>query len=198
LIPSTGERSEVLVEELSSAGTERGLDLYSLANGFGCLESLSPDPEGGSEVYLCWGDNALGQLGDGEGPTRQATPGPLTSSPEAEAPFVPWIGFDHGCGMSAGGVLCWGRGDSGELGDGSLTAAAPTPVLVLDESGEAPLGARSGGGFERVGEAALGAHHTCMPIGSEIYCWGDNESGALGDGSFTRSALPVRVRAQTE
>jgi len=77
-------------------------------------------------------------------------------------------------------VQCWGRNESGQLGDGT-TANRVTPVAVSGLSGATAL--------------AVGGAHTCalLPTGT-AQCWGRNESGRLGDGtSGGFRATPVVV-----
>jgi alpha-tubulin suppressor-like RCC1 family protein len=39
-----------------------------------------------------------------------------------------------------------------------------------------------------------GAYHVCgLTSNGSAYCWGDNESGQLGDGSYKPSAKPTPV-----
>jgi alpha-tubulin suppressor-like RCC1 family protein len=75
---------------------------------------------------LCWGSNAVGQLGDGTTMDR-ARPVPvvgLTDAVEVSA------GIRHACARRAGGqVLCWGENRHGVLGDGTMMNRA-TPVAV--------------------------------------------------------------------
>lgn len=85
---------------------------------------------------------------------------------------------------SAGGAYCWGLGGDGANGDGSgVDAASPVPVS----------GMTSG-----VTDMAIGFLYACALKGaaSEVWCWGSNDSGQLGDGTWgsSRNKLtPVRV-----
>lgn len=77
----------------------------------------------------CWGDNAVGSLGDGSFGTR-TTPWPVTGGRRFGAISVGAVGR-HSCGVTGAGVaFCWGWNSSGELGDGTQTDR-PMPVKVL-------------------------------------------------------------------
>jgi alpha-tubulin suppressor-like RCC1 family protein len=79
----------------------------------------------------------------------------------------------------AGRGFCWGRNDTGQLGDGTITNRR-TPVLV-------------GNGLPFV-QVSGGAQHTCgVTPESRAFCWGNNGAGQLGDGTKTQRRLPVPV-----
>jgi alpha-tubulin suppressor-like RCC1 family protein len=78
-------------------------------------------------AVLCWGDNTLGQLGDGT-TTQRLTPVQvvgLTSGVVAIA-----AGYQHSCALTDNGrVVCWGSNFRGELGD-CTNINRSTPVRV--------------------------------------------------------------------
>jgi alpha-tubulin suppressor-like RCC1 family protein len=44
---------------------------------------------------------------------------------------------------------------------------------------------------------SVGGQHTCgITTAGEAYCWGDNQAGQLGDGTFTGSTVPLKVAGQ--
>jgi alpha-tubulin suppressor-like RCC1 family protein len=90
-------------------------------------------------------------------------------------------GTFHTCAVTAGGgVVCWGRNDRGQLGDGTTTNRwTPTPVTGL-------------GGI--VAAVTAGRHHTCaLTTGGGVVCWGYNSDGQLGDGTTTQRLTPTPV-----
>lgn len=93
-------------------------------------------------------------------------------------------GDAHACGETPDGeVYCWGRNTHGQLGDGT-SIHRWTPDRV-----EAPKGIQ-------LSRIALNSRHTCAEgSDGEVYCWGDNASGQLGDGTRAIHRTPVRVRA---
>lgn len=90
----------------------------------------------------------------------------------------------HTCAVSDGAVKCWGRGSSGQLGN-NLTADALVPVLVSDLPGRAV-------------EVASGGRHTCARLDNgQVWCWGENSDGQLGNSTFSGSRVPVQVTGIT-
>ena len=126
----------------------------------------------------CWGYGARGQLGNG-----------LTSNTSAPSLVSGGYTFSdisaggyHVCGVtSAGGVVCWGYNFYGEIGDGSTTMrTAPTPISLPGQV------------FAR---ASAGYNHTCaLTRAGQVYCWGWNSYGQLGDSTETNRPTPVAGR----
>lgn len=93
-----------------------------------------------------------------------------------------YTGFHHACAVSASNKLfCWGDNGYGQLGDDSTQRRLyPTAVQNLTED---------------VDVAALGSGHSCVltkPAGN-VYCWGRNLYGQLGNGTTIDSTKPVKV-----
>ena len=127
---------------------------------------------------VCWGYNNYGQIGDGT-TTQRPTPTPVSGLNAGVLALS--AGGYHSCVLTAGGgVTCWGRNDSGQIGDGtSATRRPPTPVTGL-ASGVAVL-------------AAGGWHSCALTTSGGVVCWGDNENGQLGDGTTTTRLTPTPV-----
>lgn len=128
-------------------------------------------------MLSCWGDNVMGVLGTGTvGGAIVADPVAVTLG--AERADGVCVGRGHACALSAGEVRCWGDGLNGQLGDGLVTSSA-SPRLVE--------------GLTMVEALACGADHTCARTNDDrILCWGDNETGVIGDRE-TLVARPVQV-----
>lgn len=137
----------------------------------------------------CWGWNANGQLGNNDST--------LTSKHGAvHVKYISGIfdlynaipiegGANHSCGLSRGGyVYCWGRDNSGQIGDGD-EAGNPDPnqlfaVTVVGITGNAI-------GF---GIAAGGAHSCGVRSDGEVKCWGKDDNGQIGNGDAPPIAEP--------
>jgi len=125
----------------------------------------------------CWGANG-GALGDGTELERTL---PVTAIGMDSHVTALASGYAHSCALKDdGAVWCWGSNSIGQLGDGSLMNRLQ-PVAV------------AGLGIAAVSITA-GYGHTCALLSDgAIRCWGLNESGQLGDGSFQSSVNPVAV-----
>jgi alpha-tubulin suppressor-like RCC1 family protein len=77
-------------------------------------------------MLFCWGNNTVGQLGDGTTSPR--------SVPTQIGSATTWSAIttegQHSCGVLAGSLFCWGDGNSGQLGIGISAELTPAPVVV--------------------------------------------------------------------
>lgn len=91
------------------------------------------------------------------------------------------VGSEHACALTAAGAAyCWGLNTGGKLGDGSDRVRSSVPVAVA-----------GGITFRTI---AAGGSHTCgTSTHGAAYCWGENDSGQLGDGSFETRRVPTPV-----
>ena len=141
----------------------------------------------------CWGNNIVGQIGDGTTLTRTVpTPvsGGHTFARLATTGGNPAF-LSHMCGITtAGAAYCWGSNASGQLGNTTDTICdfgIPTPCGLI------PIPV-SGGYTWR--ELAVGQNFTCgITTARAIYCWGSNETGQLGDGTLIASSPSPRLVA---
>jgi alpha-tubulin suppressor-like RCC1 family protein len=139
---------------------------------------------GGADAFVCWGSDQAGQLGD-NGDEDRSVPAPI------KPPLVPAAvaaGAQHSCAIDSSAALwCWGRGSSGQLGPGHLVDT-PLPIEVALPSGA-----------DRATAVADGDAHTCVLVapvdglGGEVFCFGDNTYGQLGDGTATSRPTPALV-----
>ncbi len=120
----------------------------------------------------CWGDNSVGQLGDGS-TTLRRSPALVDGLPGPATRVV--AGASHTCAqIEGGGAVCWGDNRFGQLGDGSVEdSLRPQPVLGPDL---APL--------DDVDRLVAGRFVTCV-IRTDLgaWCWGSNDYGAVGNGA---------------
>ena len=113
--PSGASPQRVMLPDRPAAELAAGED-------FACARMAAGD------VY-CWGSNQWGALGRGDTASGGvATPGPvvdLTDVTDISA------SDNHVCAVTvSGGVVCWGRGQQGRLGNGDVQdRAAPTAVV---------------------------------------------------------------------
>ena len=132
----------------------------------------------------CWGFNGLGQLGDG---TRTDEATAVAVIRPAGVHFTRLAaGQLHTCALSTtGGAYCWGYNSTGQLGNGASGNGADTAAAVAVQL---PAGVT----LTRI---AAGAGFTCgLDASGAAYCWGDNSSGQLGDGTQVSRATAAAVQ----
>jgi len=123
----------------------------------------------------------------GSGYTLVATSGAVHAS---SSPFDVKVTFTdvaagglHTCGLTSGGVYCWGADTYGQLG-GATGAVIADSVPVLVPS------------LLQFIQVAGGEEHTCaLSRGGVAFCWGHNDQSQLGDG--TRNGPDQCPGAQT-
>jgi alpha-tubulin suppressor-like RCC1 family protein len=127
----------------------------------------------------CWGYNAGYQLGDG---TQVDSPVPVDVLGFDAVAIGLAAGSVHTCAIkAAGGVMCWGMNNYGQLGNGEgYYQTAPVDVINL------------GGAASAI---TAGFDHTCAMFSSGgVQCWGRNVSGAVGIGTYNNNQLtPMNV-----
>ncbi|HHT9121450.1 MAG TPA: RCC1 domain-containing protein [Candidatus Wunengus sp. YC63] len=127
-----------------------------------------------------WGDNSKGQLGLGNTKSTN-TPTELT----IETSFgIITAGASHSLAIDAdGNVYAWGDYSKEQLGTGTTTINTPTPIKI-DELTEI-----------KAVDAGEG-HSLALDEDGNIWVWGSNSAGQLGNGTTTASNKPVRPEVE--
>jgi len=135
-----------------------------------------------SGVVKCWGRNLEGQLGNGSNTSSKV---PVDVSGLSSSVNAISAGGYHSCAlMASGGVKCWGYNYYGELGNGN-NDGSNVPVDV------------SGLSFG-IASISAGFYHSCaLNFSGGIKCWGYNDDGELGNGTWGDSNIPVDVSGLT-
>ncbi|MFT3769624.1 MAG: hypothetical protein QM820_29665 [Minicystis sp.] len=139
-------------------------DITAVAAGFFHACALHSDT-----TVSCWGTNVYGPATiTGTKPSRVEG---LTGVLELAA------GGKHTCARTATEVLCWGWNDFGQCGqdvaNGYIFPPQPVPGLASTK------------------RISAGYFHTCALTSSgQVRCWGSNQCGQLGDGSYCGNDCP--------
>ena len=168
----------------------RGDRLYDVMMGgtFACLRVTR------KEGVFCLGDDRFGQLGSSVPPRPQSPAGDPGFVRDVGPEVTPALGTWHACALAPPRtmteeipVVCWGRGDHGQLGapapdkctvDGTVVPCARTPVR----------GPRVKDQMAVVGAGDL---FTCVTSEEGTKCWGANRDGLFG----VRGSCPVSLRS---
>jgi alpha-tubulin suppressor-like RCC1 family protein len=153
-----------------------GVTVSQLAGGCGDAVAVTSTGE-----VVTWGNNEAGQGGAGSKsfiavPAEIAT-GNVITSVQAGCKFDLAL-------TSSGQVLSWGDNTVGQLGIGTRGGLRTTPVQIRLPRGVQVAAISAGSDFAMA-----------LTATGQLYAWGDDLQGQLGDGTFhLLSARPVLVR----
>ena len=179
------------VEVVDGDGSVNPLtNIAQLATGDDHTCALTNDGE-----VQCWGLGVSGQLGN-DGTVDKDHPVTVVESSGSINPLKNIIQIssksNHVCSVTSwGGVLCWGEGTGGELGNND-NVDKNHPVAVVQEDGGTGL-------LGDIVQVSSGWSHTCaLTTYGEVRCWGSGDSGQLGNNSVDSKNHPVVVVATKE
>ncbi len=156
-------------------------DIVQVAAGSSYSLALSTD----ATVYA-WGDNWIGQLGDGSTDERH-TPVHVVQADGTPLSGIKQVAAQRSHGLATtdtGAVWAWGDNGVGQLGDDTTTSRAHA----------APVSTSDGNDFTGVQRALAGdSHSLALKSDGTAWAWGSNELGQLGDGTTTDRHTPVQV-----
>jgi alpha-tubulin suppressor-like RCC1 family protein len=138
----------------------------------------------------CWGSDTNGNLGNGPDlTTTQMAPSPVDIS--ALPPETTWstisTGSTHACGITTESVAyCWGSDADGKLGNGPEPTSIQESPFAVDVSALPP---------ETDWTAiTAGLSHACaLTAEGQVYCWGSDANGQLGNGAVGAATSPSLV-----
>ena len=139
-------------------------------------------------IAYCWGNGALGALGDGSG-TSSAAPRRVAGNAVFKSIGA---GAHFTCGLTTGGeVYCWG------VAAAYAPGSSPGPCLgqVEGPCSATPIAAAPGHVFESLN---VNFHNVCgVKSGGDIYCWGSHWAATPVPFRSTLAHEPGGVRFRT-
>jgi alpha-tubulin suppressor-like RCC1 family protein len=148
----------------------------SISAGYGHACALATNGD-----VFCWGMGYDGQIGDGTTNSR-LTP---TQVLGLSAKQVVSDGNSNCALTSIGDTVCWGFNPNGDLGDGTNTNSTVIQSVKL-----------SGVTLTYLASSAVSESTCGLSANLDVYCWGYNYYGNLGDGTHNTAFLPVRGQLQ--
>ena len=162
----------------------------------GYYHSLALGSDGNA---YAWGFNQYGRLGDGT-TTNRYTPIRVKTPDRNTYPDLPKdftylqvsAGYRHSLALgSDGNVYAWGNNGNGQLGDGTTTERhTPIRVKTPDRNTYPDLPKD----FTYLQVSAGYRHSLALGSDGNVYAWGNNGNGQLGDGTTTERHTPIRVK----
>jgi alpha-tubulin suppressor-like RCC1 family protein len=176
-----------LLGDGTTTSRSRYVDIGAGNNVVGVAAGYTPKFGHGLEVrsdgtVWAWGDNRVGQLGDG------TTTGRLAPVQVTGLTGVTQVagGCTHSLALrSDGTVWAWGDNRFGTLGRGTITGVEATAAPVSGLAGVTKIAA--GCGFS-----------LALRSDGSVWAWGYNSVGQLGIGGTASSAVPVKITALSQ
>ncbi|MBS1118166.1 MAG: Alpha-tubulin suppressor and related protein-like protein [Deltaproteobacteria bacterium] len=193
---------------VSSPLTEEVVTTYLPIGTTASFGSQSTCVRSGTGAIVCHGANSFGEIGDGTTTWHMIKP-TLTKLPAND--YVEVASTELGsCSRTAqGSVYCWGQSAllpwlvASAGSSVSQLSGSSLGVCMLRANGTVgcqPVVVGSWGSF--VEHPELGAsvvritgskHYCVIKDNGDLYCWGQNENGQLGDGTTTYRSMAVKI-----
>jgi alpha-tubulin suppressor-like RCC1 family protein len=152
------------------------------------LKSNQPASGLAGGTIWSWGNNAYGQLGQGNTNSYYA---PVQIGTDSD-----WIqisaGESHTAGLKTSGTLwLWGSNNNGQLGDGT-TNDRLTPIQIGMETDWSIVQAGWADSISIVG------YTIALKVNQTFWSWGNNEYGQLGDGTTDIRTSPRQIGVDSD
>ena len=143
-------------------------------------------------VAVCWGTNYYGELGVGSA-TPAVADSPVVVNSSARFTLLT-AGANHTCGLGTDSIAyCWGSNLENQVGSGPDTCPTATYFgCALSPTAIAPTLRFRALDTGHLTNIRSGTTCGITPI-DELYCWGANYYGQIGDGSTETTRPPVLV-----
>ena len=135
-----------------------------------------------------WGVNNRGQIGDGTSGTNRLSPVAVDVTGVLATKTITDIsaGYQHSLALASDGtVYAWGADDEMALGNATTTVQADSPVAVD------MTGVLSGKTVAAISAGTFTGY--ALTSDGDLFAWGTNTTGAVGDGTTTPRDTPVAV-----
>lgn len=135
-----------------------------------------------------WGINNRGQIGDGTSGTNRMSPVAVDVTGVLATKSITDIsaGYQHSLALASDGtVYAWGADDLMALGNATTTVQADSPVAVD------MTGVLSGKTVAAISAGTFTGY--VLTNDGDLFAWGTNTTGAVGDGTITSRDIPVAV-----
>ena len=181
---TTGSNYPIAVKNIAGTGTLSGIVQISSGKEHTCALTSAM-------AVVCWGKGGGGRLGHGSlaDSSRPVAVKGLNGVGTLSSIVQVSVGDEYTCALSVlGEVMCWGRGNVGQLGN-NATADSKTPVSVFEAQNSAVA-------LGDIVQVSAGGSHSCALTGSgKVKCWGGGGEGRLGDRETSNKSYPVSVFA---
>ena len=145
----------------------------------------------------CWGGAGRGQLGRGTGGSSEKIPVKVgvgeygSAIPKEDTIIQISAGYYSTCAVtSSSKIYCWGANGTGQLGVNDYADRnVPREVNIGINGSEIPAGTK----MEKI-EMGNRGFVCALSTKKQLYCWGDNVGGKLGNGTTTSSKVPKKVK----
>lgn len=185
--------TDVIIDNVgSTASRPLGWGAVDVAEDHACAVRTT-----GSQYY-CWGDNSYGQLGDGTFDAQyqpEQIGGAFTWNQASAGTYSSCSRRNPAGTNGASALFCGGDNSFGQLGDN--TGVTPDVPSYIRVDGTSTNWNTITSGDTNV--CAIRDSSTAAPtVTGGLWCWGGNDYGQVGDGTFNTELLPIRIGAASD